>query len=297
MILRQTESRPARLRALMRAGTVAMPGAFNAATALLAERAGFEALYISGAGIANGVAGVPDIGLLTMDEVVRQAGYIADAVNLPCLCDADTGFGEPLNVYRTVGAFERAGVAGIHIEDQQAPKRCGHLSGKTLIGPDHMAEKVAAAAEARRDPDFLIVARTDARGVTGFDDAVARAHACLKAGADAIFPEALRTREEFEAFAGQVKAPLLANMTEFGKSPCLSVDELAGMGYALVIFPMTAFRVAMKAVEEAYAELRATGTQRGFVGRMQTRQELYDLVRYRDYEALDRRVGGYIKGQ
>jgi methylisocitrate lyase len=293
MLRLETGSRAARLRALMKAGTVAMPGVFNAATALLAERAGFEALYISGAGIANGVAGVPDIGLLTMDEVVRQAGYIADAVSLPCLCDADTGFGEPLNVHRTVQAFERAGVIGAHIEDQQAPKRCGHLSGKSLIAPDHMAEKVSAAAAARQDPDFLIVARTDARGVTGFDDAVARAHAYLKAGADAIFPEALSSREEFAEFARQVKAPLLANMTEFGKSPYLSVEDFAGMGYALVIFPMAAFRVAMKAVEQAYAELKATGTQQGFVGRMQTRQELYDLVRYQDYEALDRSVGGY----
>ncbi|OGG51345.1 MAG: methylisocitrate lyase [Candidatus Handelsmanbacteria bacterium RIFCSPLOWO2_12_FULL_64_10] len=294
MLTSSVESRPARLRALMKAGTVALPGAFNAATALLAERAGFEALYISGAGIANGVAGVPDVGLLTMDEVAREAGYIADAVSLPCLCDADTGFGEPLNVYRTVQAFERAGIAGAHIEDQQSPKRCGHLSGKTLIAPDHMAEKVAAAAEARRDRDFLVVARTDARGVTGFDDAVARAHAYLKAGADAIFPEALGSREEFVEFARQVKAPLLANMTEFGRSPYLSVAEFSDLGYALVIFPMTAFRVAMKAVEQAYAALKAAGSQRGFLDRMQTRQELYDLVRYRDYEALDKRVGGYV---
>ncbi|OHE89264.1 MAG: methylisocitrate lyase, partial [Verrucomicrobia bacterium RIFCSPLOWO2_12_FULL_64_8] len=211
----------------MGAGTVVLPGVFNAATGMLAERAGFEAVYISGAGIANGVAGLPDIGLLTMDEVVRQAGYIADAVQIPCLCDADTGFGEPLNVYRTVQAFERAGVAGIHIEDQVAPKRCGHLSGKMLVSAQHMAEKVSAAVEARVDRDLLIVARTDARAVGGFDEAVSRAQVYLRAGADVIFPEALLSKQEFEEFAKQVSAPLLANMTEFGKSPFLSAAELA----------------------------------------------------------------------
>lgn len=280
----------------MAAGTVVLPGVFNAATALLAERAGFEGIYISGAGIANGVAGLPDIGLLTMDEVVRQAAYISEAVGIPGLCDADTGFGEPLNVCRTVQAFERAGVAGVHLEDQQSPKRCGHLSGKSLISAGHMGEKVSAAVSARKDRDFLVVARTDARGVTGFDDAVTRAHAYLKSGADVIFPEALSSREEFVEFARQVKAPLLANMTEFGNSPYLSAGEFSAMGYALVIFPMTAFRVAMKAAEEAYAQLKATGSQRGFVERMQTRQELYDLLRYPEFEALDRRAGGYGEG-
>ena len=290
---KESTSRAKRLRKLIDGGTVALPGAYNAASALLVERTGFEALYISGAGIANGVAGFPDIGILTMDEVVRQAAYIADAVRIPCLCDADTGFGEPLNVYRTVRAFERAGISGIHLEDQQFPKRCGHLSGKTLISPDHMVEKLAAATEARGDPDFLIVARTDARGVTGFDDAVARAHTYIKAGADVIFPEALASREEFAEFAKEVKAPLLANMTEFGKSPFLSVAEFSEIGYRMVIFPMTAFRVAMKAAEATYAELRAKGTQLGLVDRMQTRQELYDLIRYSDYEAIDRRLGDY----
>ena len=282
-----------RLRDAMAAETLALPGVFNAAVALLAERSGFPALYVSGAGLANGVGGYPDIGLLTMTEVVEAAGRIAEAVAVPVIADADTGFGEPLSVRRTVQAFERAGVAGIHIEDQENPKRCGHLAGKRVVAPEEMVRKVAAAVSARRDPDFVIIARVDSRAIHGLDDAIARAQRYRDAGADVIFPEGLESEGEFARMAEQVGGPLLANMTEFGKSPLLSVEQLGAMGYRLVIFPMTAFRIAMKAVEAAFAELRREGTQAGFVDRMQTRQELYELVRYRDYAQLDDQIAGY----
>ncbi|MCC7362796.1 MAG: methylisocitrate lyase [Dehalococcoidia bacterium] len=270
-----------------------VPGVFNAAVALLAERAGFPAVYVSGAATANGVAGVPDIGLMTMDEVVRQARYIAGAVRVPVIADADTGFGEPLNVMRTVRAFERAGIAGIHIEDQVNPKRCGHLDGKQVVPAAEMVRKVRAAVAAREDPSFVVIARTDARGVEGLHAAIARGQAYVAAGADVIFPEGLATAEEFARFAEAVHAPLLANMTEFGKTDLIDAAGFAELGYRLVLFPMTAFRVAMKAVEGAFAELSAAGTQRGFIDRMQTRDELYDLVRYAEYAALDEQVAGY----
>jgi methylisocitrate lyase len=281
------------LRRLLREGTHPVPGAFNAAAALLAERAGFPAVYVSGAGTANGVAGFPDVGLLSLEEVVRHARYTAEAVSVPVIADADTGFGEPLNVMRTVREFETAGIAGIHLEDQENPKRCGHLEGKRVVPPEEMVRKVAAAAQARRDPDFVLIARTDARAVEGLEAAVERARRYLEAGADVIFPEGLESREEFARFAAAVPAPLLANMTEFGKSPYLSVEEFAALGYRLVLFPMTGFRVAMKAVEEAFARLLAEGTQQGFLDRMQTRRELYELVRYADFAALDEQIAGY----
>jgi methylisocitrate lyase len=285
------------MRELLSAGAVPLPGAFNAMTARLAERAGFPAVYVSGAGLSNGVAGLPDVGLLTMDEMARFAGYIAAAVGVPAVADADTGFGEALNVERTVRAYEAAGLAGLHIEDQEMPKRCGHLSGKSLVPAEAMAAKVRAAAAARRDPDFLIIARTDARGVTGFEDAVSRARAYLSAGADMIFIEALETRDEFAEFPKRLPAGtlLLANMTEFGKSPPLTFAELAVLGYRAVIFPMTAFRVAMRAVEETYRTLLAEGTAASLLPRMQTRQELYEALDYRGFEDRDRRFFGVSK--
>jgi len=257
-----------------------MPGAFNAAAARLIERCGFQAVYISGAGLANATAGVPDIGLLTLSEVSQLAGYIADAVSIPTLADADTGFGGPENVARTVQTFERIGLAGMHLEDQEFPKRCGHLSGKTLVSPDEMSEKIRAAISARRDKDFLIVARTDARAVEGVDAAVQRAKAYLEAGADAIFPEALQSAKEFRDFARKIRAPLMANMTEFGRSPLLGVDELADLGYRMVIFPQTAFRVAMHVVESCLSDLKQHGTQKEWIGRMQSREDLYKLLNY-----------------
>jgi len=267
----------ARLRELIRGGCVAMPGVFNAAMGRLVERSGFDALYISGAGLCNATAGVPDIGLLTLTEVAQLAGYIARAVKIPAIVDADTGFGGAENAARTIEEFERAGLAGCHIEDQEFPKRCGHLAGKTLVATADMNEKIAAAAAAKRDKDFLLIARTDARAVENFARAVERAQSYVAAGADAIFPEALQNEQEFRDFAKEVKAPLLANMTEFGKSPLLSLEELTQLGYRMVIYPQTAFRVSMFAAGQMLRDLKKTGTQENWVDRMQTRQELYDL--------------------
>src|SRR4051794_24570021 len=224
-------SAPARLRELIRDGCVAMPGVFNASTARLVERAGFDAVYISGAGLCNATAGVPDVGLLTLTEVVMLAGYVARAIEIPAIVDADTGFGGAENAARTVRELEAAGLAGCHIEDQEFPKRCGHLAGKTLVSIEEMNEKISAAAAAKRNRDFLLIARTDARAVESFDKAVERARSYLAAGADAIFPEALQNEQEFRDFARAIEAPLLANMTEFGKSPLLSLGQLKEMGY------------------------------------------------------------------
>ena len=256
--------------------------------AKLAERIGFSAVYLSGGALSAG-NGVPDIGLLTLTEFVQQAQLTAQATGLPVLCDADTGFGESLNVERTVRLFEAAGVAGIHLEDQLMPKRCGHLSGKSLVEPEVMAAKIRAAVAARRDPDFVIIARTDARGVNGYGDAVKRAKLYLEAGADGIFPEALENAEEFARFAKDVPTVLLANMTEFGKSPGLDVKSLGEMGYKLILFPLTAFRAAMKAAENTLKDLFAAGTQKASLGNMQTRAELYDLLGYAGYEERDRK--------
>jgi methylisocitrate lyase len=270
----ENQSKAATFRGLIKSGCVAMPGVPNAAFARQVERAGFSAVYISGAGLANATAGVPDIGLLTLTEVVQLAGYVANAVKIPALVDADTGFGGAESVARTIFELERAGLAGCHIEDQEFPKRCGHLAGKTLIPAEEMGEKIKAAVRARRDADFLIMARTDARAVESFDDAVKRAVMYIEAGADAIFPD------EFKAFAREVKVPLLANMTEFGKSPMLTFSELEELGYRMVIFPMSAFRVAMKTSDEFFRALKEQGTQAAWLDRMQTRKELYDLLEY-----------------
>lgn len=269
-------------------GIIVMPGAFNAITAKQIEAIGFEGAYLTGAGLINGITGYPDINLLSMTEVAQFAGYVADAVEIPVICDADTGYGEPLQVIRTVQAFEKAGLAGLHLEDQVAPKRCGHLDGKQLVTIDVMQAKLAAACAARRDPDFMIIGRVDARAVEGLESAIHRAKAYVEAGADMIFAEAMQSREEFAAMAKALPdTPLLANMTEFGKSPYLSAADFEALGYKIVIFPMTAFRVMMKAVCEALTELKETGTQQGFLSRMQTRQELYRLVDYPAYEAAD----------
>jgi methylisocitrate lyase len=275
-----SKSKSARVRELIAQKCVMMPGVPNAAMARQVESVGFEAVYVSGAGLANSTAGVPDIGLLTMEEVTRLAGYIASALKIPALVDADTGFGAPENVAQTVRELERAGLAGCHIEDQVFPKRCGHLAGKEVVDLSEMVDKVAAATKARRDKDFLVVARTDSRAIEGLDGAVKRAQKYVEAGADAIFPEALQSAEEFRQFAKEVNVPLLANMTEFGKSPLLSFQELAEFGYRMVIYPMSAFRVAMKASEEFLRDLKTRGTQTDWLEKMQTRQELYDLLEY-----------------
>jgi methylisocitrate lyase len=273
-------SKTRRLRDLIAQGIVAMPGVPNASMARQVERAGFDAVYISGAGLANCTAGLPDVGLLTLNEVAMLAGFIAQAVKIPAIADADTGFGGPENVGRTIYELERAGLAGCHLEDQEFPKRCGHLAGKRLVEVAEMTEKIRAAAAAKRDPDFLLIARTDSRALEDFKGAVKRAQACIEAGADAIFPEALQTKEEFRDFAREVKIPLLANMTEFGKSPSLTVEELGELGYRMVIFPQSAFRVSMKTTGEFFRALREAGTADGWLDRMQTRKELYETLDY-----------------
>jgi methylisocitrate lyase len=244
------------------------------------ERAGFDAVYISGAGLANCTAGLPDVGLLTLNEVATLAGFVARAVKIPAIVDADTGFGGAENVGRTIYELERAGLAGCHLEDQEFPKRCGHLAGKRLVPSDEMEAKIRAAVAVKRDRDFLVIARTDSRALENFDGAVLRANAYVAAGADAIFPEALQTKEEFRDFAREVKAPLLANMTEFGKSPALNVQELDELGYHMVIFPQSAFRVSMKMTDEFFRALKAAGTPNEWLDRMQTRKELYATLDY-----------------
>ena len=265
------------------------PGAYSPLVAMLIERQGFEGVYISGAVLANDL-GLPDIGLTTLSEVSQRGRAIARVTELPAIIDADTGFGEPMNVTRTVQELEEAGVCGCHLEDQQNPKRCGHLDGKSLVSADEMVKKVHAAVTARRDPNFLVIARTDARASEGVEGALSRAKAYVDAGADMIFPEALRDETEFETFRKALPVPLLANMTEFGKSKLLTTQQLASLGFNLVIYPVTTQRLAMKAVEEGLATLKLEGTQEPLLKKMQTRAELYELLRYKDYEQFDKDV-------
>ena len=276
--------------------TIAIPGAFNALVGKMIEEAGFEAIYLSGAAFSAGDLALPDIGLFTLTELVEQTRRLTRGVGIPVVVDADTGFGEVVNVERTVAELEAAGAAAIQLEDQRLPKRCGHLSGKSLVEPEEMCAKLRAAAAAKADSDLVIVARTDARAVEGFEAAVNRAKRYLGAGADWIFPEALVDHDEFERFALAIDAPLIANMIEFGKSTLLPLDELAQMGYAGVLYPVTLLRVAMKGVEAALATLAADGTQQELLDLMQTRQELYDLLGYDDYEARDRAYFGNGRG-
>jgi methylisocitrate lyase len=263
----------------MQQGVVHAPGAFNALVARAVAQAGFAALYVSGGATAN-VAGFPDIGLLTMTEVCRTIREIADASGLPVIADADTGYGEVESCVRTVVAYERAGAAALHLEDQVFPKRCGHLDGKDLIPLEDMAAKVQAMTKHRLSPHFMIIARTDARHVSGFDDAVKRANAYRSAGADAIFPEGLQSEQEFADFAKASPGPLLANMTEFGKTPDITVQRFGELGYSIVIHPLSMMRVAMGSVTRGLAQLKRDGTARGLLDQMQTRKELYALLAY-----------------
>jgi methylisocitrate lyase len=281
------------LRGLVENNTIQVPGAFNALVGKLIEQSGFDAIYLSGAAFSTGTLGMPDVGLFTLTELVQHTAYLTRGVAVPVIVDAETGFGEAINVERTVRDLEAAGAAAIQLEDQRLPKRCGHLSGKSLVPVEEMAAKIRAAAAARRDPDTIILARTDARGGEGFEGAVARAQQYLAAGADWIFPEALADKREFERFAAEIECPLVANMTEFGKSPLLSLEELADLGYSVVLYPVTALRVAMKAVEAALALLADEGSQASLLDMMQTRQELYDLIGYEDYEHRDREYFGH----
>ena len=282
------ERQTTQLRHKLSQGKVIAVGAFNALVAKLIERAGFDAIYISGAGLANS-AGLPDVGLLTLTEVAAEAKLICNSVSVPVILDADTGFGEAINVGRTVRELEQVGLAGIHIEDQEFPKRCGHLPGKRLVSAKAMIEKIQAAKDARTDPDFLIIARTDARGVTNLEDAIQRAVLYVEAGADALFPDALQSAEELAAFSKGVattfattaRTPLLlANMTEFGKTPYLNVNELESLGYHLIIFPLTLMRVMLKSLTVALQDLKETGGQVQLLDGMMTREELYEVLDY-----------------
>ena len=264
------------------------PGVFSPAVAKLAEKAGFKALYFSGAGFSSLLA-LPDLGITTLGEVSQATRQITSQVSVPLIVDADTGFGEALNVARTVQELKASGAAALHIEDQVLPKKCGHLEGKELVSADEMVKKLISAREAAKK-GILVIARTDARSVEGLDGALERAKSYSRAGADVIFPEALESREEFVEFRRKVTLPLMANMTEFGKTPYITAGEFGEMGYNLVIFPVTAFRAMMKTVKETFKRLKEEGTQEGMVGSLMTRKEFYELIDYYKYEEADEKA-------
>ncbi len=260
-------------------------GAINANHALLAKRAGFKAIYLSGGGVAAGSLGLPDLGISNLDDVLVDVRRITDVCDLPLLVDIDTGFGaSAFNVARTVRSLSKAGAAACHIEDQVGAKRCGHRPGKEIVSLDEMVDRVKAAADARLDEDFVIMARTDALAVEGLDAAIARAVACVEAGADMIFPEAMTSLEMYKQFADAVKVPVLANITEFGSTPLFTVDELRSANVGLVLYPLSAFRAMNKAAENVYNAIRRDGTQQNVLDTMQTRAELYDRIDYHSYE-------------
>ncbi|WP_151530509.1 methylisocitrate lyase [Corynebacterium megadyptis] len=269
-----------------------LPGAFSPLVARAIEDAAFDGVYVSGAVVAADLA-LPDIGLTTLSEVAARSRQIARSTSLPVLVDADTGFGEPMSAARTIAELESAGVAGCHLEDQVNPKRCGHLDGKEVVSTELMVRRITAAVNERADPNFIICARTDAAGVEGIDAAIERARAYADAGADMIFSEALTTPQDFEAFRAAVDIPLLANMTEFGKTQLLTAQQLQDIGYNAVIYPVTTLRIAMGQVEDALQELAATGTQEGWLERMQHRSRLYELLRYAEYNAFDQEIFTY----
>lgn len=278
------------LRERLAAGEVLrFPGAFNPLSARLIERKGFDGVYISGA-VLSADLGLPDIGLTTLSEVAGRGQQIARMTELPAIIDADTGFGEPMNVARTIQTLEDAGIAGAHIEDQVNPKRCGHLDGKSVVDVATATQRIRAAVDARRDPNFLILARTDIRAIEGLDAAIERARALVDAGADAIFPEAMRDLGEFEAMAQALEVPILANMTEFGKSELFTVDQLRAAGVQLVIWPVSLLRMAMGAAERALDTLTEEGRLESRLGEMQHRADLYDLIDYEGYSHFDSNV-------
>lgn len=278
------------LRDALRSGQLLrFPGAFSPVVAMLIERQGFEGIYVSGAALAADL-GLPDVGLTTLNDVAQRGQAIARVSELPVLIDADTGFGEPLNVARTVQELEERGLCGCHLEDQQNPKRCGHLDNKSLVPTADMVKKLHAAVAARRDTNFIVVARTDARASEGLDGAIARAKTYVEAGADMIFPEALADEKEFEQFRKAIPVPLLANMTEFGKSKLLTTTQLSQLGINAVIYPVTLLRLGLKAVEDGLRVLAKEGSQSSLLERMQTRAELYELLRYADYGEFDQNI-------
>ena len=262
-----------------------IPGATTAQHALLARHAGYRAIYLSGGGVAAGSLGLPDLGISGLEDVLIDVRRITDVCDLPLLVDVDTGFGSSaFNVARTVKSLTKAGAAAMHIEDQVGAKRCGHRPGKEIVTQDEMVDRIKAAVDARTDPSFFIMARTDSLAVEGFDRAVERAMACVEAGADGIFPEALTELAMYHRFTSAVKVPVLANITEFGQTPLFTVEELSAMGVAIVLYPLSAFRAANKAAETVYQSIRKEGSQQAVVDSMQTRKELYDIIGYWDFE-------------
>lgn len=279
-----------KLRELLRQkAIIRTPGAFSPLVAMEIERNGFEAVYVSGAVISADL-GLPDIGLTTLTEVANRAEQIARVTDVPTIVDCDTGFGEPMSAARTIRMMEERGIAGLHLEDQINPKRCGHLDGKSVVPAKEMVQRIQAAVDARRDPNLLIIARTDARMVEGLDAMIERANLYVEAGADMIFAEALWHAQDWRQAVADISAPLLANMTEFGKSELLSAQELHDLGARMVIFPVTSLRLAMGIIHEAFGEIARSGTQRELIDKMQTRKELYDLIDYEKYNKFDQKL-------
>ncbi len=262
------------------------PGAYNPMVAMLIEQTGFDGVYISGAVMSNSL-GLPDIGFTTLTEITLMASQIAKVTSLPSIVDIDTGFGETMNVARTIHEMEHAGLAGCHLEDQVNPKRCGHLDNKTIVSQDDMVKKIKTAAQSKSDPNFVIMARTDSRASEGLDGAIKRAQAYEAAGADMIFPEAMYSEADFEAMRKAIKVPILANMTEFGKSELLTSSQLENLGINMVIYPVSTQRLAMKAVEDGLKSILENGTQEQLLGQMQTRKRLYEVLKYEDYNEFD----------
>ena len=295
--MKQPDSAGARLRAAVKEEKpLQVVGAINAYSALLAQQAGFRALYLSGAGVANASHGLPDLGITTLENVLEDTRRITAAVPLPLLVDADTGFGGAFNIARTVKELTRAGAAGMHIEDQVQAKRCGHRPGKNIVSKQEMVDRVKAAVDARTDAQFVIMARTDALAVEGIDAAIERAVACREAGADMVFPEAMTELDQYRRFAEAVKLPVLANITEFGKTPLFTVEELRKAGAGLALYPLSAFRAMSAAALKVYGAIRADGTQQKVVDLMQTRDDLYKVLNYHEYERkLDSLFGGEDK--
>lgn len=272
-------------------GIIKIPGAHDAMAALLAQKSGFKTIYLSGAALTASL-GFPDLGILTLTELSNRTREIVRATGMPLLVDIDTGFGSILNVTRTVFEMAEAGAAAIQLEDQDLPKKCGHLNGKKLVTKEEMVQKIKAARKA--DPDIIIVARTDAKSVEGMEKAIERAKLYFDAGADVIFPEALETEDDFLDFSNQTDFPLLANMTEFGRTPMYSAQKFEDMGYKMIIYPVTSLRIAAKAIQNLYEEIRETGTQGNLLNKMQTRKELYDTILYDEYEKLDESIAKTI---
>jgi methylisocitrate lyase len=271
-------------KALKESNPLQVVGAINAYCAMLAEDSGHKAIYLSGGGVANASYGLPDLGITSLNDVIHDVERICNATDLPLLVDIDTGWGGAFNIARTIKSMERAGVAAVHIEDQVSQKRCGHRPNKAIVSQSEMADRVKAAVDARSDGDFVIMARTDALAVEGIDSAIERAVACVEAGADAIFPEAMLELGQYRQFADAVKVPVLANITEFGATPLFNCEELAENGVAMVLYPLSAFRAMSKAALDVYQTIAINGDQKACIDKMQSRTELYEVLGYHVYE-------------